>query len=66
MYELVMKGVMIVPIILGVLIIIAPKAMGAKPLKETQKGRMIIRLFGAGLAVVGLLGLWAIETWGTF
>lgn len=62
MYDLLMKGCMIAIIIVGLLMVIAPQKMGKQPLRDTQKGRMIIRLTGAGFAVLGLVGLLAIWT----
>ena len=56
MYRLIINGVMVV-IVMGILMIIAPKKMGKKSLTETKKGILTVRIYGGALAVFGLIAL---------
>lgn len=57
MYRLITNGVMVVVIVMGILMIIAPKKMGKKSLTETKKGILTVRIYGGALAVFGLITL---------
>lgn len=57
MYRLIANGVMVVTMVIGILMIIAPKKMGKKSLTETKKGILTIRIYGGALAVLGLIAL---------
>ncbi len=57
MYRLITNGVMVVTVVIGILMIIAPKKMGKKSLTETKKGILTIRIYGGALAVLGLIAL---------
>ncbi len=57
MYELIMDISMVVIMLLGIAAIAMPEKVGKKSLTETKKGVLIVRLFGAVLAVGGLFGL---------
>lgn len=57
MYRLITNGVMVVTMVIGILMIIAPKKMGKKSLTETKKGILTIRIYGGALAVLGLIAL---------
>ncbi len=57
MYRLIINGVMVVVIVMGILMIIAPKKMGKKSLTETKKGILTVRIYGGALAVFGLIAL---------
>ncbi len=57
MYRLITNGVMVVVIVMGILMIIAPKKMGKKSLTETKKGILTVRIYGGALAVFGLIAL---------
>ncbi len=57
MYRLIINGVMAVAIVMGILMIIAPKKMGKKSLTETKKGILTVRIYGGALAVFGLIAL---------
>lgn len=60
MYGLVAKGCMVVAMIVGLIMLIAPKKVGKKSLTETPKGTRIVRIYGALLIAVGIIGLIAI------
>lgn len=55
MYEMLIKGSMAVIMIVGVVMMAAPKAVGKKSLTETKKGVLTVRIFGAVFVVMGLL-----------
>ena len=56
MYELLIKGSMILIMVIGIVMVAAPKAVGKKSLTETKKGVLTVRIIGAVFAVMGLLG----------
>ena len=57
MYRMITNGVMAVAIVIGILMLIAPKKMGKKALTETKKGILTVRIYGAAIAVFGLIAL---------
>lgn len=61
MYGLVTKGCIAVAMVVGIVMLIAPKKVGKKSLTETKKGTMVVRIFGALIIVCGLIGLLAIS-----
>ena len=56
MYRMITNGVMAVAIVIGILMLIVPKKMGKKALTET-KGILTVRIYGAAIAVFGLIAL---------
>lgn len=57
MYRMITNGVMAVAIVIGILMLIVPKKMGKKALTETKKGILTVRIYGAAIAVFGLIAL---------
>lgn len=57
MYELLEKASMASIMIIGIIMVIAPKKVGKKSLTETKKGVLIVRILGVLLAVSALFGL---------
>lgn len=57
MYELLEKGSMAVIMVIGVIMVIAPKKVGKKSLTETKKGVLLVRFLGVLLACGALFGL---------
>lgn len=56
-HKLLIQGSIAGIIIIGVVMVIMPKAAGKKSLTETKKGVLTVRIAGAALAVAGLLAL---------
>lgn len=57
MYELLQDISMVVIILVGVVMVIAPKKVAKKSLTETKKGVLTVRVVGVVLAAGGLFGL---------
>ena len=57
MYELILKVVVIVMAVMGIIMVIAPKAVAKKSLQESKTGLMAVRILGAIIAVGSVVAL---------